>query len=324
MVKQREPKIVVLGGGTGMPILLRGLKDYPIDLSTIVTVADDGGSTGRLRKDLETPAPGDIRNVIAALANVDKELSELFQHRFEVSNGLSGHSLGNIVLVAMSSLTGDFYSAVQQVAKLFNVKGNIYPIVNESVTLHAEMNDGSIVSGESKIPMKNKKIKRVFLTPNKVTPMPEVVQSIREADLIVISPGSLYTSILPNLIIPAVGRALNETNAEVVYICNIMTQQGETNNYNAADHVQAIYDHIGSRTIDSIIVHNRPILNKELLNVYAQQNATPVTYNLQRLKQLGLHVIEEDLIDYSHSMIRHNTVELAKLLYQMACKKIAN
>src|SRR5690625_1155454 len=196
MTRKREPKIVVLGGGTGMPGLLRGLKELPIDLSTIVTVADDGGSTGRLRKDIETPAPGDIRNVIAALANVDEELMELFQHRFQVSNGLSGHSLGNIILVAMSSLTNDFYTAVQKISAMLNVKGDIYPIVNESVTLHAEMDDGTIISGESKIPMKNKRIERVFLTPNHLAPMPEVIQSILQADLVVISPGSLYTSIL--------------------------------------------------------------------------------------------------------------------------------
>src|SRR5690625_1264816 len=240
MARKREPKIVVLGGGTGMPILLRGLKELPIDLSTIVTVADDGGSTGRLRKDIKTPAPGDIRNVIAALANVDDELTALFQHRFQVSNGLSGHSLGNIILVAMSSLTNDFYSAVQKISAMLNVKGHIYPIVNESVTLHAEMDDGTIISGESKIPMKNKKINRVFLTPNNLTPMPEVVEAILDADLIVISPGSLYTSILPNLIINDVGKALNNTAAKTVYVCNIMTQNGETNEYDAADHVNSI------------------------------------------------------------------------------------
>src|SRR5690625_2206894 len=153
MRAERKPKIVVLGGGTGMPILLRGLKHFPIDLSTIVTVADDGGSTGRLRKDIETPAPGDIRNVIAALANVDDELLDLFQHRFPLERENIDHAIGNIVLVAMGSLTGSFYEAVQRLSKLLRVEGNIYPIVNESVTLHAEMEDGTVVTGESKIPL---------------------------------------------------------------------------------------------------------------------------------------------------------------------------
>lgn len=315
-----EPKIVVLGGGTGMPVLLRGLKKYPIELSTIVTVADDGGSTGRLRKDIEIPAPGDIRNVIAALSNVDAELKELFQHRFQVSNGLSGHSLGNLVLVAMNALTGDFYSAVKKVSDLFQVKGNIYPIVNESVTLHAEMDDGMIVSGESNIPMKNKKIKRVFLTPNNLEPMPKVVQAILEADMIVISPGSLYTSILPNLIIADVVKALNDTKAKVVYVCNVMTQDGETNNYHASDHVQAIYNHIGPNTIDSIIVHNRPI-PEATLQLYARQHSAPVIYQKENLLQLGLQVMEEDIIDHSQTVIRHNTNKIAKLLYDLAIKK---
>ena len=202
MGNKENPKMVVLGGGTGMPVLLRGLKKYPIDLATIVTVADDGGSTGRLRKEYEMlPAPGDIRNVISALANVDDELMNLFQHRFESKNGLVGHSLGNIVLAAMNSITGNFYEAVEHVSKMLNVKGKIYPIVNESITLHAEMEDGTIVSGESHIPMKHKKIKRVFLTPNDIKPLPEAIEAILSANLVVISPGSLYTSILPNLII---------------------------------------------------------------------------------------------------------------------------
>ncbi|MEI3607438.1 YvcK family protein [Pseudogracilibacillus sp. SE30717A] len=321
MTNHRKPKIVVLGGGTGMPVLLRGLKKYPIDLSTIVTVADDGGSTGRLRKDIETPAPGDIRNVIAALSNVDDELHELFQHRFNVSNGLSGHSLGNIVLVAMSSITGSFYTAVKEVSDMFNVKGKIYPIVNESVTLHAEMNDGTIVSGESQIPMKNKKIKRVFLTPNNLSPIPEVVEAILHADLVVVSPGSLYTSILPNLIINDVGKALQDTKAKRVYVCNIMTQNGETNDYDAADHVQAIYNHIGTNSLDSIIVHNQ-LIRGDILEIYRKQQSSPVTYDLEKLSQLGLSVIEEDILDYeSHPMVRHNTKRLAEMLFHLALNK---
>lgn len=319
MTSNIKPKVVVLGGGTGMPVLLKGLKKYPIHLTTIVTVADDGGSTGRLRKDIEIPAPGDIRNVIAALANVDNELHDLFQHRFQASNGLSGHSLGNLVLVAMNSLTGDFYSAVKKVSKVFKVQGDIIPIVNESITLHAEMDDGTVVSGESNIPMKNKKIKRVFLTPNNVEPIPNVVEAIMEADMIVISPGSLYTSILPNLIISDVVNALNQTKAKVVYVCNIMTQQGETNEYSATDHVQAIFDHIGSNTIDTIIVHNKP-LPKHTLEMYEEQDSVPVTYDKNSLTALKINVMEENIIDPSQTMIRHNTEKIASLLYDLVNK----
>lgn len=318
--RDKEPKVVVLGGGTGMPVLLKGLKTYPIHLSTIVTVADDGGSTGKIREDIEIPAPGDIRNVIVAMSNVDEELHELFQHRFDGANGLSGHSLGNLVLVALHSLTGDFYGAVQKISKVFQVKGDIIPIVNESVTLHAEMEDGTIVSGESNIPVKNKKIRRVFLTPNDVKVVPKVVQVLMEADLIVISPGSLYTSILPNLIMEDVVTALNRTNATVVYVCNIMTQPGETIGYNAADHVQAIYDHIGPNTIDTIIVHNEPI-HEDTLRLYRKQQAMPVTYQKGRLQQMGMDVMEEDIIDHSNIMVRHNTEKIAQLIYDLAVEK---
>lgn len=321
MGNKENPKMVVLGGGTGMPVLLRGLKKYPIDLATIVTVADDGGSTGRLRKEYDMlPAPGDIRNVISALANVDDELMNLFQHRFESKNGLVGHSLGNIVLAAMNSITGNFYEAVEHVSKMLNVKGKIYPIVNESITLHAEMEDGTIVSGESHIPMKHKKIKRVFLTPNDIKPLPEAIEAILSANLVVISPGSLYTSILPNLIIQDVIDAIQHTNAKVVYVCNIMTQNGETNGYTAADHVKAIYNHIGSNTIDSIIVHNKPIPHYILLT-YAKQHSRPVEVDYDQLLKLNLEVIAEDIIDYSQPVIRHNTEKLSSILYHMVSQK---
>ena len=318
----KENKIVVLGGGTGMPVLLRGLKKLPVQLSTIVTVADDGGSTGMIRKKLGTPAPGDIRNVIAALSNVDADLEKLFQYRFQIDNGLSGHALGNMVLVAMSSITGDFYSAIKKVSEMFRVKGNIYPVVNESVTLHAEMDDGTIISGESNIKFdKNRKIKRIFLTPYEVQPLPIIIQEILEADLVVISPGSLYTSILPNIIIPEIANALAETTSEVIYVCNIMTQSGETDYYKASDHVKAIYNHTHDNIIDSIIVHNEQI-KEEILKNYKLENAFPVEYDKENLLQLGVQTIEDNIVDISKNVIRHNTNKIANLLFDRLNKKI--
>jgi len=315
-----QPKVVILGGGTGMPVLLRGLKQYPLDLSVIVTVADDGGSTGEIRQQIKVPAPGDIRNVIAALANVDKEITTLFQHRFEKNHELSGHSLGNLVLVAMSQVTGNFYEAVKQVAELFQVEADILPVVNEEVTLHAEMDDGSTVTGESNIPIKNKKIERVYLTPDDIQPMPRVVQAIMEADVIIISPGSLYTSILPNIIMKDVIRALNQTEAKVIYVCNIMTQHGETDGYDATDHVKAIYNHIGCHTIDTIVVHNEAI-SEEVQEKYQSEGSYPVPYDKESLLQLGLHVIEENMIDDKGTYIRHNTSKLSQLLYDYIQEK---
>lgn len=296
MGKHRNPNIVVLGGGTGMPVLLKGLKEYPINLTAVVTVADDGGSTGRIRQKINIPAPGDIRNVIAALSDVDDALYELFQYRITGNNGLSGHALGNLLLVATNEITGDFNHAVNKVAKLFNVKANIYPIVNDPVTLHAEMEDGTVISGESKIPLNNQKINRVFLTPNDVKANKAALTAILEADLIVISPGSLYTSILPNLIINDVITALENTNATIVYVCNIMTQPGETNDYTASDHVKAIYRHVNSNIIDMIVV-NSEMIHPSLLNMYANENAHPVIVDQDELDKLNISVIEADMVD---------------------------
>lgn len=316
MGKKNEPRVVVIGGGTGMPVLLRGLKNLPIHLTALVTVADDGGSTGRLRKEMAIPAPGDIRNVIAALSDAEPMLLDLFQHRFEVGNGLSGHSMGNLLLAAMTSVTGDFYTGIKEISRVLNVKGKIYPISNEVMSLHAEMEDGTIVSGESNIPLANKQIKRVFLRPQPIHPVPSAVRAIEQADLVVISPGSLYTSILPNLIIPQIDEAIRKTNGKAVYVCNVMTQAGETDGYSASDHIQAIRDHIGMGCVDAIVVQNEPI-KKTVRAVYAEENAKPVIYDLERLVEMGLQIIEGDIIDHSRSTLRHDTDKIATLLYSI-------
>lgn len=317
-VKQSsKPNVVVLGGGTGMPVLLRGLKKQAIQLTTIVTVADDGGSTGRLREVVDMPAPGDIRNTIVALSNVDKKLEELFQYRFETNKALAGHALGNIVLVAMSAMAGDFYQGIKKASELLNVTGDVYPIVNEPVVLHAEMTDGKIVSGESNIQLEHKKIKRVYITPRNVKPMIEVINAILKADVIVISPGSLYTSILPNLIIHDVVDALKSTTAKIVYVCNVMTQDGETNDYTVLDHVQAISSHVGFQLLDAIIVHNEPI-KEAIIKRYETENAAPVIYDKEALQHIGIDIIEDNIVEYWEGTIRHDTEKLAELLYEFA------
>jgi uncharacterized cofD-like protein len=316
MKKTGQPNIVIIGGGTGLPVLLRGLKKFPVDITAIVTVADDGGSSGRLRDELNIPPPGDVRNVLAALSDVEPLIEEMFQHRFRASNELSGHSLGNLILAAMTSITGDFMYAIQEMSKVLNVHGKVLPAANQSVVLHAELEDGVMISGESKIPYSGKKIKRVFLTPENVDPLPETIQAIKEADLIIIGPGSLYTSILPNLLVSQLGEEVCRAKAKKVYICNLMTQAGETHGYTASDHVRAIYDHLDQPFIDTILVNSEEIPN-EIQKKYIAEAATPVHFDVSNLYELGLEVIYGEIVSLENGVIRHDTNEVAQILYSL-------
>ncbi len=262
------------------------------------------------------PAPGDIRNVIAALADAEPMLIDLFQHRFKDGNGLSGHSMGNLLLAAMTSISGDFYNGIKEISRVLKVKGNIYPIANQNVVLHAEMTDGEIVTGKYNIPLANKQIKRVFVSPLPVKPLPDAIEAIKQADLIVISPGSLYTSVMPNLIVPEIENALRDAPGKVVYVCNVMTQYGETTGYTAGDHIQAIHDHIGADIVSTIVVNNSQI-EQDIRENYAEEHAEPVVYDISRLKSLGLEVVEADIIDHDQRKLRHDTHKIAKLLYAM-------
>ncbi|GER65944.1 gluconeogenesis factor [Weizmannia acidilactici] len=315
-----KPKITIIGGGTGLPVLLRGLKKYPVEISAIVTVADDGGSSGRIRHEMDIPAPGDIRNVLAALSDVEPLLEKMFQHRFETGDELSGHSLGNLIIAALTSITGDFVHAVKELSKVLNVRGKVLPSANQSVVLHAEMEDGSIVSGESKIPFSGKKIKRVFLTPEVIKPLPETLEAIHEADLIVIGPGSLYTSILPNLMVPGLGEAVCNARAKKVYVCNLMTQAGETLHYTASDHVAAIHEHMGSACIDTILVNDEEV-PEPIRERYREELAQPVVYDVKRLMGLGLEVVSGNILTYKGGVIRHDTDKVAEILYDILKKQ---
>jgi len=319
MTTKTQPRIVIIGGGTGLPVLLRGLKKYDVDITAIVTVADDGGSSGRLRDEMQIPPPGDIRNVLAALSDVEPLVEEMFQHRFKTSNELSGHSLGNLILAAMTSITGNFSHAVQEMSRVLNVRGKVLPAANRSVILNAEMEDGSIVSGESKIPFSGKKIKRVFLNPNHVQPLPETLLEIRQADLIVIGPGSLYTSILPNLLVKKLGQAVCEAKAKKVYICNLMTQAGETLNYTASDHVKAIYDHMDCAFIDMILINNEEI-PPEIELRYKEELARPVQFDFEVLSELGISVVQKKIANLEGNVIRHDTRKVAEILYSLLPK----
>jgi len=318
-------RVVALGGGTGLSTMLRGLKQYvagrkregpgrPIaDLAAVVTVTDDGGSSGRLRREYRILPPGDIRNCMVALSKDELLLSKLFQYRFPAGRGLAGHSFGNLFLTALTNSTGgDFPKAVQTSAQVLAIRGRIFPSTAQNVTLAAELEDGTLVKGETNISRSRKRIARVRLVPRRVQPVPEVLQALREADLILVGPGSLYTSILPNLLVEQVSEVIANSNATRVYIANLMTQPGETRHYSVADHVQAIYDHTQRRLFDFAVINRKPV-SPRLLRRYKAQGAEPVDPSLDELEKLGVRYVTGDFLQ-EHKVVRHDELRLARLL----------
>ncbi|GGJ05773.1 gluconeogenesis factor [Alicyclobacillus cellulosilyticus] len=306
----RRPRIVAIGGGTGLSVILRGLKEFPVDLTAVVTVADDGGSSGRLRSDLAMPPPGDIRNCLVALADTEPLLERLLQFRFPAGEGLAGHSFGNLFLAAMTHIMGDFESAIRETSRVLAVRGRVLPAVREDVKLRAILEDGSVVEGESNIPKAGKRIERVELVPADARPLPEVLQAIQEADAIVVGPGSLYTSVLPNLLVPGLADAIAASQAKKIYVCNVMTQPGETDHFTASQHVEVIYRHVGRRLFDYILV-NAASLPEEALAKYRAQNAHPVFVDIEALARLGLRVIARNFVHYA-TYARHDSRLIAE------------
>lgn len=319
----RRLKLCLIGGGTGLSVMARGLKHYPVDITAIVTVADDGGSTGKIRDVMDIPAPGDIRNVLAALSDVEPLLEKLFQYRFE-SEALGKHPVGNLMIAAMTDVTSDFGHAVSELSKILNVKGTVIPSTNTSPILNAIMEDGEIVVGESLIPLKNKKIDSVFLTPSHIKAMDEAVDAINEADLIVLGPGSLYTSIIPNVVLEDIGKALIHSEAKKLYVSNIMTQPGETTGYTVSDHIEAIHKHVGEPFIQFVIA-NIETLNENITKNYIARNATQVACDIGAIDALNVKLITDpELVSVNMDhMVRHNNEILAEMIYELALSEIS-
>lgn len=312
----RKPRIVVMGGGTGLSVMLRGLKEKPLDITAIVTVADDGGSSGILRSELQMPPPGDIRNVLTALADVEPLLSDMLSYRFTSGSGLAGHSLGNLILAAITDISGDFVTAVRELSRVFAVRGRVLPAADQAVVLHAEMEDGSIVSGESAIPQAQGKIKRIMLEPAEVEALPEAVEAIAEADAILIGPGSLYTSIIPNLLVPKLAQAiLNNDSAIKMFVCNVMTQPGETDGYTVSDHLEAVYQHVGHHLFDYVIVNDGEIPS-QIQDFYAEKGAKPVEVDWDVVTGRGYKVIADTLVLF-RTYLRHDADKLSHHIYQL-------
>jgi uncharacterized cofD-like protein len=311
----RKPRIVVIGGGTGLSVMLRGLKEKPLDITAIVTVADDGGSSGILREELQIPPPGDIRNVLTALADTEPLLAEVLKYRFNNGTGLAGHSLGNLILAAMTDITGDFVTGITELSRIFAVRGRVLPAANQAIVLKAEMEDGSIVVGESTIPKSGLAIRKVFLEPADVEALPEAVQALREADAILIGPGSLYTSILPNLIVPKLTEAIIQSDAVKLFVCNVMTQPGETDNYSVSDHLTAIHTHIGHHLFDYVIVNDGEI-PPQVQSLYAEKGSTPVYLDLEEVTRRGYKVIADTLVLF-RTYLRHDAAKLSDHIYHL-------
>ena len=326
----RSVRVVALGGGTGLSMVLRGLKEYvasskkeqvgrPIsDLAAVVTVTDDGGSSGRLRREYRVLPPGDIRNCMVALSKDEHLLGKLFQYRFPAGRGLAGHSFGNLFLTALTNVTGDFPEAVRVSARVLAIRGRIFPSTAQNVTLEAELEDGRTVHGETNISRSRKSIREVRLVPRRVRPLPEVLEAIASADLILVGPGSLYTSIIPNLLIQKVAQAIKRSRATCVYIANLMTQPGETQHYSVADHIRAIYEHTGKDLFDFVVI-NRSRVPSRLLRRYRAQSAEPVDPSFDKLDRMRLRYVTGDLLNH-RGVVRHDQRRLARLLLDQFVK----
>ena len=311
----RGPKIVAVGGGTGLSMLLRGIKNITNNITAVVTVGDDGGSSGRLREDMGILPPGDIRNCIAALADDENLITKLFQYRFKSGEGLEGHSFGNLFLTALCAITGDMVRAVKESSNVLSIRGRVLPSTLDDMKLVAEMEDGRIIHGESNIPEAHGKIERLFTDPSHCHALEDVITAIKDADLIILGPGSLYTSVIPNLLISEISQEIAKSHAKKIYVCNIMTQPGETDNYSASDHVRALMQHANSKNIiDAVLVND--FIPCNLAQKYEMAGSYPVKLDLENLKKLGVKMFPKKLIEDSREgLVRHSSNRVARAIY---------
>jgi uncharacterized cofD-like protein len=321
-------RIVVIGGGTGLSTLLRGLKEYTSNITAIVTVTDDGGSSGRLQREFKMLPPGDIRNCLVALADAEPLMQELFQYRFKAGNGktdesdsgLTGHSFGNLLIAAMLNITGDFEEAIRQTSRVLAIRGRVLPSTTRHVSLKAELDDGSVVEGESTITAAGKRIRRMLLSEPNVEPLDEAIEAIRTADAIVIGPGSVYTSIVPNFLVEGVAQAVAESQAIKIYVCNVMTQRGETSDYAASDHVRAVIEQAGVPIFDYVMINVQEPAEPVLAR-YAGAGAQWVLPDVEKVRGLGLKPIAGNFISESR-VVRHDHEKLAEAIVRVINRRI--
>ena len=300
-------KIVVLGGGTGLSVLLRGLKQFPLDITAIVTVADDGASSGKLREEFDIFAVGDLRNVLVSLSEVEPLIEDLLQYRFNTDSSLNNHPMGNLLLTALYNITGNLTESLRSLSKVFNIKGTILPFTEDNPVLVAHTKDGNIIEGESNITKAGKEIDFIEYK-EKVKPTKEVINAINEADLIIFGIGSLYTSIIPNLLCKDVIKAIDESNAKIIYVCNVVTQPGETDNFKASDHVKLLNKYLGKRKVDTIITNSEEI-DPDIVKIYETQEQKDLV--VVDTKNIKIEHVNKPLIKIENNIIRHDNVKLA-------------
>lgn len=314
-ILDKGPRVVAIGGGHGLSTLLHGLKEYTSNITAVVTVADDGGSSGRLREEFNVLPPGDIRNCLVALADEEDLVGRLFQFRFNEGKDLKGHNFGNLFITAMSTLTGDFQKAIKESSKVLAIRGNVIPATISKPVLIAEHADGSVTEGESKIPYAKSPIVRLKIKPDDCEPTKEAIDEIKRADVIIMGPGSLYTSIMPNLLIKGLTEEVLQSKAKKIYVCNVMTQHGETDEYKVSDHVKAIIEHTSKGIVKYIIV-NTGRLPEKLLNKYEGEMAFPVALDDGNVRRLGCEIIKANIIN-TEDYIRHNPHRLARIIMDL-------
>lgn len=311
----KGPKIVAIGGGTGLSTLLKGIKKLSNNITAVVTVGDDGGSSGRLREEMGVLPPGDIRNCIAALADAEDLVTKLFQYRFKTGEGLEGHSFGNLFLTALCSITGDMLRAVKESSKVLSIRGRVLPSTLDDMRLIAKMDTGEIIKGESNIPEANGKIVQLFCEPEDCKTLPEIILAIQDADLIIMGPGSLYTSIIPNLLIKDISLAISRSKAKKIYVCNVMTQPGETDGFSVSDHIDTILNHANvPNLIDAVLVNDK--FPENALEKYKEANQIPVEIDYDEINDMGIQVVPRRLIEESTgNLVRHSPQRVARAIH---------
>ena len=315
-------KVVVMGGGTGISYLLRGLKDFPVDITAVITVSDNGRSTGKLREEFHTPAVGDIRKVITNLSQIDDPIKKMMSYRFKTSSDLDGHAVGNLILTAMLDITGSLKESIRHLSKLLDVRHTVLPISEDSdLTLVGLDSEGNIIEGEEQITMAHRKLERIFYK-NEPKVIPEVIKAIEEADLIIFSMGSLYTSILPNIICEQVKKAFNKAKSPIMYLCNIVTQPGETDDFTVGDHVKLLNRYLDKKKVDVVIANNAKI-SEEMAHKYeTEEQKDPVLIDYEELKNINVELIEDDLmIIDTDNTLKHDSLKLSSLIFSYLMRK---